>query len=65
LAACELWVKNGLIANLVTIALEREPTQRGAAVALIVMGQSAPTPALQRQPRLGAVQGLDLAFLVN
>jgi len=27
LAACESWVKNGLIANLVTIAIEREPTQ--------------------------------------
>ena len=39
--------------------------KRGAAVALIVMGQSATMPALQRQPQLGVVQGLDLAFLVN
>jgi len=28
LAACESWVKNGLIANLVTIALDRGPVQR-------------------------------------
>ena len=39
--------------------------QRGGAVPLVVMGQGAASPLLQRQARLGAVERLDLAFLVN
>jgi hypothetical protein len=38
--------------------------QRGRAMALVVVGDGAGTPALHRQARLRAVQGLDLALLV-
>ena len=37
----------------------------GDAVPLIVVGDGAGTSLLHRQPRLGAVQRLDLAFLIN
>src|SRR6201997_4174330 len=37
----------------------------GDAVPLIVVGDGAGTSLLHRQPRLGAVQHLDLAFLIN
>jgi hypothetical protein len=39
--------------------------QRGRAVALIVMGHCPTTARLQRQARLGAVERLDLRFLVD
>ena len=37
----------------------------GDAVPLIVVGDGAGTSLLHRRPRLGAVQRLDLAFLIN
>ena len=39
--------------------------QRGGAVALVVVGQGAAAPALERQARLGAVERLDLALLIH
>jgi hypothetical protein len=39
--------------------------QGGGAVPLVVMGHGAGAPALERQPGLGPVQGLDLALLVK
>jgi hypothetical protein len=39
--------------------------QRGGAVAFIVVGNGGASLLLHRQPRLGAVKGLDLAFLVD
>ena len=39
--------------------------QRRDAVALVVVGDGAGTSLLHRQPRLGAVQRLDLAFLID
>src|SRR5215472_12920582 len=39
--------------------------QGGGAVALVVMGHGATTAALHRQPRLGAVERLDLALLID
>ncbi len=39
--------------------------QRGRAVALVVMRHGAAAPALERQPRLGAVERLDLALFVH
>src|SRR5271166_122504 len=39
--------------------------QRGRAMALIIMGHSAGAALLDRQPRLGAVECLDLALLVD
>ena len=39
--------------------------QRRRAVALVVMRHGAAASRLQRQPRLGAVERLDLAFLVD
>ena len=39
--------------------------QRGRAVALVVVGHRAGAPLLHRQPRLGAVERLDLALLVD
>src|SRR6188474_2788191 len=39
--------------------------QGGGAVALVVMGHGAGSALLQRQAGLGAVEGLDLALLVN
>ena len=39
--------------------------QRRCAVALVVMRHGAAASRLQRQPRLGAVERLDLAFLID
>jgi hypothetical protein len=39
--------------------------QGGGAMALIVVGHGGAAPLLHRQPRLGAVKGLDLALLVE
>ena len=39
--------------------------QRGGAVAPVIMCHGAGTPLLHRQARLGAVEGLDLAFFVD
>src|ERR1700757_4443699 len=39
--------------------------QRGGAVALVIMGHGGGTPLLQEQARLGAVERLDLALLVD
>ena len=39
--------------------------QRGGAVALVVMGHGAGASLLHRQTRLGAVERLDLALLVD
>ncbi len=39
--------------------------QGGRAVALVVVGHRGAAPLLHRQPRLGAVEGLDLALLVD
>ena len=39
--------------------------QRGGAMALVIMGHGASPAALHRQAGLGAVKGLDLAFLVD
>ena len=39
--------------------------QSGGAVALVVMRHRAGSPLLQRQPRLGAVERLDLRFLIE
>ena len=39
--------------------------QGRGAMAFVVVGHGAEAPLLQRQPRLGAVEGLDLAFLVD
>ena len=39
--------------------------QRGGSVALVIVGQRRAPALLQRQARLGAVQGLDLALLVD
>ena len=39
--------------------------ERGGAVALVVVGHGAEAPLLHRQARLGAVERLDLRFLVD
>ena len=39
--------------------------QGGGAMPLVIMGHGAGAPLLQRQPRLSAVEGLDLRFLVD
>jgi hypothetical protein len=39
--------------------------QGGGAVALVIMGHGGAAPLLHRQSRLGAVESLDLAFLVD
>jgi len=39
--------------------------QRGGAMALIIMAHGASAPLLHRQAGLGAVQGLDLALLID
>ena len=39
--------------------------QGGGAVALVIMGHRTATAALHRQPRLGAVERLDLALLID
>ena len=39
--------------------------QRRNAVTLVVVGHGAGASLLHRQPRLGAVQRLDLAFLID
>ena len=39
--------------------------QGGGAVALVVMGHGAGAAFLHRQAGLGAVEGLDLAFLIH
>ena len=39
--------------------------QRGGAVAFVIMGHGGDTPLLQGQARLGAVERLDLAILVD
>ena len=39
--------------------------QRCRAVALVIMGHGSKAALLQRQARLGAVERLDLALLVN
>jgi len=39
--------------------------QGGAAVALVIVGTRTVAPRLHRQARLGAVERLDLALLVN
>ena len=39
--------------------------QRGGAMALVVMGHGASSALFHRQPRLGAIEGLDLALLVD
>ena len=39
--------------------------QRGGAVALVVMGHGAGFARLERQARLGAIEGLDLGLLID
>lgn len=39
--------------------------QRGRSVALVVVGHSGATPLLQRQPRLCAIEGLDLGLFIE
>ena len=39
--------------------------ERGRAMAHVVMGEGAATALLERQARLGSVQGLNLTFLIH
>src|SRR5713226_7452189 len=39
--------------------------QGGGAVAFVIVGHRAATPLLNRQPRLGAIQGLNLTLFVH
>jgi len=39
--------------------------ERGGAIALVVVGHRGRAPLLQRQPRLGPIQRLDLGFLID
>ena len=47
------------------VATSRGRKQRRRAMALVIVGERAGAPALQREAWLGAIQGLDLALLIQ
>ena len=55
---------HALADNLALEDIERRE-QGGDAMALVVVGHGAGTPLLHRQPRLGAIKGLNLALLID
>ena len=63
-SAVESFFANTLADDLALKHIERRE-QRRDAVTLVVVGDGAGTSLLHRQPRLGAVQRLDLAFLID